>query len=97
VSSGFTNSCDLKAARASALGNFEDAQKLYLEEMNLLLAKGEQADAGDVYLRLGEIGQVHGAFKDAGASYKKGLDVLKRYAKPNDLRLVLALDDLGWL
>ncbi|HEX5230559.1 MAG TPA: tetratricopeptide repeat protein [Bryobacteraceae bacterium] len=63
----------------------------------LLLAKGRPVEAGMAYTDLGEIMQVHGAFLDAEASYKKGLALLSHYTPPSDVRRVIAMDDLGWL
>ncbi len=86
-----------KADHAFSVGNYDDARKYFVQELNLLVAKGEQARAGDVYIQLGEMNQIHGAFSTAESNYKSGLDLLKRYARPSDLRLVGAWDDLGWL
>ncbi len=58
---------------------------------------GRQADAGAAYIDLAQIEQMRGAFPAAEMNYKKAIDLLKRSAQPNDLRLVMALDDLGWL
>ena len=87
----------IRAARAAELGNYDEARKIYAQELSLLLANGRHAEAGDIYLRLGEINQINGTFPAAEATYKKGLDLLKSSLQPNDLRLVMALDDLGWL
>jgi tetratricopeptide (TPR) repeat protein len=87
----------LRASRAALLGNYEEARKYYFQELDLLVADGKQVEAGGVYLELGELTQIHGAFPAAESDYKTGLDLLKRYAQPNDLRLVGAMDDLGWL
>jgi tetratricopeptide (TPR) repeat protein len=74
-----------------------DAAKYYGQQVNLLLAKGRQAEAGVAYIELGEVLQIQGGFQPAEVNYKKGLELLKRSMPPNDLRLVAALDDLGWL
>jgi tetratricopeptide (TPR) repeat protein len=87
----------VKADDAAAGGRYDEARKLYLRALNLLLVKGQLADAGSVYSQLGEINQVHGVFPAAESYYKKSLDLLKRYAPPNDLRLVSAMDGLGWM
>lgn len=87
----------IHADNAAASGRYTEARKLYLQELDLLLAKGQLAAAGSVYSALGEITQIHGVFPSAETYYKKGLDLLKRNTPPNDLRLVGAMDDLGWL
>ncbi len=88
---------DMKAVRAADLGRYYEARKLYLQELDLLLAKGKRVEAGAVYTQLGEISQIHGAFPTAETSLKKGLELLRHYAQPNDWRMVVTLDDLGWL
>ncbi len=97
--SGESTARDLQihADNAAASGRYDEARKLYLEELDLFLAKGQFAAAGSVYSALGEITQIHGVFPAAEAYYKKGLDLLKRSTPPNDLRLIGAMDDLGWL
>jgi tetratricopeptide (TPR) repeat protein len=87
----------LKAARAAELGNYDDARKLYLQAVDKLLSNDRQAEAGTIYTQLGEVAQIHGSFPTAEATFKKSIDLLTRYAQPNDLRLGGALDDLGWL
>ena len=87
----------IHADNAAASGRYDEVRKLYLRELDSLLAKGQLAAAGLVYSELGEITQIHGLFPAAEAYYKKGLELLKRNAPPNDLRLVGAMDDLGWL
>ena len=87
----------VKASREAAFGSYSEACKLYTQALKLLLARGQEAEGGAVYIKLGEINQMHGAFSLAEVNYNSGLDLLKRYAKPNDFRLVIALDDLGWL
>jgi tetratricopeptide (TPR) repeat protein len=84
-------------ARPPRVANFDEARQLYLQKANLLLANGKQAEAGANYIELGEITQVHGLLPAAEAIYKKGIGLLKRSEQPNDPRLVIALDDLGWL
>lgn len=88
---------DLKAARAAELGSYKNAREFYFQELNLLRANGDRAGVGKVYIELGEITQVHGAFTAAETNYKQGLALLARYAAPDDVRLVTAVDDLGWL
>jgi tetratricopeptide (TPR) repeat protein len=83
--------------RAADLGNYSDAAKYYHHTAEVLIAKGKQAEAGAIYMELGEEDQIHGLFSTAEVDFKQGLDLLKRYAQPNDLRLVTAMDDLGWL
>ena len=61
------------------------------------ITEGKQVDAAGVYAKLGELTQIHGAFAAAETSLEKSIDLLNRYAPPNDLHLVTALDDLGWL
>jgi tetratricopeptide (TPR) repeat protein len=92
-----TKNLRLSAARAADMGSYDAARKLYQQELDHLFAIGDQSEAGAVYNELGEIDQIHGAFPTAEANYKKGIDLLKHNAQPNDLRLVTALDDLGWL
>jgi tetratricopeptide (TPR) repeat protein len=87
----------LRASRAALLGSYEEARKYYLQELDLLIADGKQVEAAGIYLELGELTQIHGAFPAAESDYKTGLDLLKRYAQPNDFRLAGAMDDLGWL
>ncbi len=87
----------IHADNAAASGRYDEARKLYLRELDSLLAKGQLVAAGSVYSELGEITQIHGLFPAAEAYYKKSLELLKRNAPPNDLRLVGAMDDLGWL
>jgi len=61
------------------------------------ITEGKQVDAAVVYAKLGELTQIHGAFPAAETNSKKSIDLFNRYAPPNDLHLVTALDDLGWL
>ena len=88
---------DMRAKGAALSGSYEEAREYYLKELDLLLANGKQVEAGHVYMQLGELTQIHGAFPTAESDYKTGLNLLQRYAQPNDLRLVGAMDDLGWL
>ncbi len=62
-----------------------------------LAAQQKQVQAGEYYTGLGEAEQIRGAFSSSEANYKKGIDLLKRYAQPGDLRLAAGLDGLGWL
>jgi tetratricopeptide (TPR) repeat protein len=97
ASENTTPNLRISAALAADSGSYDTARTLYQQELDRLFALGDQAEAGAVYTELGEVDQIHGAFAMAEASYKKGVDLLKRYAQPNDLRLVSAIDDLGWL
>src|ERR1700735_1250048 len=83
-------------ASAAELGSYSEADK-YTHKVDLLIATGKQAEAASVYRGLGEDNQIHGEFSNAEVNFTKALDLLKRYAQPNDLRLVTAMDDLGWL
>jgi tetratricopeptide (TPR) repeat protein len=85
------------SGRAADLGSYTDTGKSNQHTADLLLAKGRPTEAGAVYMELGEDAQVHGSFSTAEVDFKKGLDLLQRYVQPNDLRLVTAMDDLGWL
>jgi hypothetical protein len=96
VSAG-AQTVELKAARAAELGRCDDARQFYVQELNLLRANGDRAGVGRVYIELGEITQVHGEFSITEANFKQGLALLDRYAAANDVRLVTAIDDLGWL
>lgn len=87
----------MKAVHADILGLYDEARKNFLQEADLLLAKNRPAEAGVVYTELAESAQIHGAFSSSELTYKKSLGLLQHSVPPNDLHLVLALDDLGWL
>jgi tetratricopeptide (TPR) repeat protein len=87
----------VQAVQAVEGGQYEEARQSYVKEINLLLAKGRQAEAAGAYTELGEITQIHGSFSAAEGNYRNGRELLERYGPPNDLRLVTVLDDLGWL
>jgi tetratricopeptide (TPR) repeat protein len=88
---------DVKAARASELGSYQDARRFYVQELNLLRANGDHTGVGKVYMELGELAQVQGELSIAEANFKQGLAILSRYAGPQDMLRVTALDRLGWL
>ncbi len=85
------------ALHDARFGKYDEAVSLYTQELNLLLASGKRSEAGGVYLNLAEVNHLRGAFALAESSYERGIDLLRRYARPNDGRLVHALDGLGWL
>jgi tetratricopeptide (TPR) repeat protein len=87
----------IKAVQAAEAGQYDEARKYYLQEAETLLATGKCSEAGEVYLELGEIAQIHGEFSVAEGNYKRGLELLERTSQPNDAQLVRALDDRGWL
>lgn len=91
------NALQRSADRDAQFGKYDEAVDLYTKEANLLLASGKRSEAGGVYVQLAEISHVRGAFRRAESSYKRGIDLLRRYSQPNDARLVHALDGLGWL
>lgn len=85
------------SSRAAALKTYDETRRLYLWELEQLLAKGKLPEAGVICTQLGEINQLHGMFPAAETDYKKALDLLKRSVPANDLRMVKAMDDLGWM
>jgi len=91
------NSLQTEASYAAKAEHYDNALKLYTQELNLLLASGRRADAGAVYVELAQISHIRGAFPAAEAAYKHGLDLLKRYGPRDDSRLVGGMDGLGWL
>ena len=88
---------DEEAFQAANSGDLDRSIKLYSEASSQLLARGQKADAGVVYMNLGELAQIHGQLPLAEADFRRGLDLLEHSASHDDLRLVEVLDDLGWL
>jgi tetratricopeptide (TPR) repeat protein len=86
-----------KGRRAAESGYYDAAQRFYAQQLTVLLANGREAEAGEVYDDLAEVMEIQGFFVSAEATYKKAIDLLKHYAQPNDMRLVTALDNLGWM
>lgn len=86
-----------KAVLEAESGNYETARQGFLRQVNMFLAKGQMAAAGEAYVRLGDIAQVHGAFLAAELTYRKGIDLLVHNTPPEDLRASFAMDDLGWM
>jgi tetratricopeptide (TPR) repeat protein len=86
----------LVGASAAELGSYSEADK-YTHKVDLLIATGKPSEAATVFTKLGEDNQIHGEFSNAEVNFTKALDLLKRSAQPNDLRLVTVMDDLGWL
>ncbi len=81
----------------SDAGRYEDAEKTFQRELDLLAASDRQSASGRVYLALGGVLQLEGAFSAAENSYKNAIDVFERYAGPKDPQTAAALNGLGWL
>ena len=85
------------ASISAALGRYEDAEKFYRRELDVLERRGENVEAGLTYTSLAEVLQIEGSFGDAEASYNKAVALLNQYAGPGDLRTARALNAMGWL
>ncbi len=86
-----------RAEHAAKSGEYSELRSLTAQEANLFLASGRGADAGELNVQLGELNQVQGIFTASEVAYKKGIELLTRYAPSDDMRRVVAMDDLGWL
>lgn len=86
-----------KAVAAADVGKYEQAVKYYRQERDLLIATARQADAGAIDIEIAELAHIAGRFPDAEARFEQGIALLRRYGRPDDLRLINGLDGLGWL
>jgi tetratricopeptide (TPR) repeat protein len=85
------------AVLSSDAGLEDDAETYYEAELKALQRHGQGAEAGAVYVDLGEQEQLAGRFSKAEAEYTRALAAFQGSTHAADSRKVTALDDLGWL
>lgn len=82
---------------ASEIGRYAEAEQYYGRELALRDKTNDRVGAGLAYNSLGATLQIEGAFSRAEATYTKAVNLLSRYAGPDDFKTALALNSLGWL
>ena len=79
------------------MGSYREAKIYFHRELELLQHAGNQVAAGLAYRSIAGILQIEGAFSEAEASYENALELLNRYAGPNDVRTATTLNSMAWL
>ncbi|HEX4595273.1 MAG TPA: tetratricopeptide repeat protein [Bryobacteraceae bacterium] len=87
------------ATLSEEMGRYDEAHKLYAQELEVLKPLGDRAAAaiGETYMEMGGLLLIEGSLGPAEADYKKAITLLTRHAGPENPRTAKAMGGLGRL